>query len=61
FSKTRMQEGFVITSVNDTDIKSIEELGQAIRSGRGSSVYFEGIYPEAPGAVYRYPLILDNE
>lgn len=61
FSKTRMQEGFVITSVNETNIGSIELLAGAIRNAEGGSVYFEGIYPEAPGAVYRYPLILDDE
>lgn len=61
FSKTRMQEGFVITGVNDTDITSIEQLGTALRNTDGSGIYFEGIYPEAPGAVYRYPLILDDE
>ncbi len=61
FSKTRMQEGFVIISVNDTDITSIDQLANAIRNSNGGSVYFEGIYPEAPGAVYRYPLILDND
>ncbi|MBM3415282.1 MAG: PDZ domain-containing protein [Bacteroidetes bacterium] len=61
FSKTRMQEGFVITSVNDTDITKIEQMAAAIRNARGGSVYFEGIYPEAPGAVYRYPLILADE
>jgi serine protease Do len=61
FSKTRMQEGFVITSVNDMDISSLDELVKALQtSGRGS-IYFEGIYPEAPGAVYRYPLILEDD
>ena len=60
FSKTRMQEGFVITSVNDTDITSLAELTKALQGSRGGSIYFEGIYPEAPGAVYRYPLILED-
>ncbi|MCX8019324.1 MAG: Do family serine endopeptidase [Chitinophagaceae bacterium] len=61
FSKTRMQEGFVITGVNDNEISSVEELTEAIRKARPSSVYFEGIYPEAPGAIYRYPLILEDD
>lgn len=61
FSKTRMQEGFVIISVNDSDITSIEQMANAISNARGGSVYFEGIYPEAPGAVYRYPLILEGD
>ncbi|HRG83209.1 MAG TPA: trypsin-like peptidase domain-containing protein [Chitinophagaceae bacterium] len=59
FSKTRMQEGFVITSVNDADITNIDQLGNAIRNSE-TGVYFEGIYPEAPGAVYRYPLIIEE-
>jgi len=61
FSKTRMQEGFVIISVNDSDITTTDQLANAIRNAEGGSVYFEGIYPEAPGAVYRYPLILGDE
>lgn len=61
FSKTKMQEGFVITSVNDNNIYSIDQLAGAVRNSDGSGVYFEGIYPEAPGYVYRYPLILDDE
>ncbi len=54
-----MQEGFVITSVNDADITNIDQLGNAIRNSE-TGVYFEGIYPEAPGAVYRYPLIIEE-
>ncbi|MGQ0739457.1 MAG: trypsin-like peptidase domain-containing protein [Bacteroidota bacterium] len=61
FSKTRMQEGFVITSVNDADISNLDELTKALQGSRGGSIYFEGIYPEAPGAVYRYPLILEED
>jgi len=61
FSKTRMQEGFVITSVNDTDITNLDELTKALQDSKAGSIYFEGIYPEAPGAVYRYPLILEDD
>lgn len=61
FSKTRMQDGFVITGVNETEVTSLEQMAAAIRGANGSGVYFEGIYPEAPGAVYRYPLILEDE
>ena len=59
FSQTRMQDGFIITSVNGVDITSIEELNQAIRSLRGESIQLEGIYPGYEG-VYRYPLNLDE-
>ena len=60
FSKTRMQEGFIITSVNETAVSSIESLTNAIRNYDRAYVYFEGIYPEAPGAIYRYPLMLED-
>ena len=59
FSQTRMQDGFIITSVNGVDITSIEELGQAITSLKGESIQLEGIYPGYEG-VYRYPLNLDE-
>lgn len=55
FSQTRMQDGFIITSVNGMDITSIEELARAISSLRGESIQLEGIYPGYDG-VYRYPL-----
>jgi Do/DeqQ family serine protease len=59
FSKTRMQDGFIITSVNGEDITSIEELSKALGSLKGESVQLEGIYPGYEG-VYRYPLNLDE-
>lgn len=58
FSKTRMQDGFIITSVNDVEITSIEELAQVIKSFQGESIQLEGMYPGYEG-VYRYPLNLD--
>ncbi len=59
FSKTRMESGFIITSVNGMDITSIEELNQAIRSLKGESIQLEGMYPGYEG-IYRYPLNLDE-
>jgi len=59
FSQTRMQDGFIITSINGTDITSIEELSQAIRSLKDESIQLEGIYPGYEG-VYRYPLNLNE-
>ncbi len=59
FSKTRMQDGFIITSVNGMDITSIEQLSQAIKSLKGESIQLEGMYPGYEG-VYRYPLNLDE-
>ena len=60
FSKTRMQDGFIITSVNGTDITNIEELSQAIRSLKGETIQLEGFYPGYDG-IYRYPLNIGEE
>lgn len=59
FSKTRMQDGFIITSVNGMEITSLEELSQAIKSLKGESIQLEGMYPGYEG-IYRYPLNLDE-
>jgi len=59
FSQTRMQDGFIITSVNGVDITSIDELKQAIGGLKGESIQLEGIYPGYEG-IYRYPLNLDE-
>jgi S1-C subfamily serine protease len=60
FSKTRMQDGFIITSVNGIDITNIQELSQAITSLRGESLQLEGMYPGYEG-IYRYPLNIEEE
>lgn len=58
-SRTRMEEGFIITSVNGKDIKNMEELGQALGSGYGK-IKLEGIYPDYDG-VYSYQINLGDE
>jgi S1-C subfamily serine protease len=57
-SKTRMEEGFIITSVNGVDVKSVEELGKALINARGI-VKLEGMYPGSD--MYTYPLNLNGE
>ena len=57
-SRTRMGEGFVITSVNGADINSLEDLTKALGNARGS-VRLEGIYPGYDG-MYTYPLNLEQ-
>jgi Do/DeqQ family serine protease len=59
FSQTRMQDGFIITSVNGIDITSIDELAAAIRQFKDESIQLEGIYPGYDG-IYRYPLNLED-
>jgi serine protease Do len=57
-SKTRMEEGFIITSVNGVDVKNVEELGRALISARGI-VKLEGMYPGSD--MYTYPLNLSGD
>jgi len=59
FSKTRMENGFVITSVNGTEISSIEELSAAVRSLKGETIQLEGFYPGYTG-TYRYPMNIEE-
>lgn len=58
-SKTRMQEGFIITSVNGNDIASLDDLKAAL-SGASGTVRLEGMYPGYNG-TYTYPLNLRDE
>ncbi len=57
--RTRMQEGFIITSVNDQDIKTVSELDKILSVNKGRKVKIEGIYPGFEGS-YPYPLDLSN-
>lgn len=54
FGRTRMAEGFIITSVNDQDVTSVEGLTKALSQAQGP-VQLKGIYPDG-GGVYTYPL-----
>jgi serine protease Do len=58
-SNTRMDPGFIITSVNGTDIKNVDELGRILSSGY-DEIQLEGIYPGYSG-VYTYKIKLDEE
>ncbi len=58
--KSKMQDGFVITSVNDIEVKNIDEFKTALSSAKGGSVRLLGIYPGFQG-TYAYPLNLDEE
>ena len=57
-SQTKMDEGFVITSVNGRAIKSVDELSRIISSAIGT-VKLEGFYPGFRGS-YTYPLDLTD-
>ncbi len=55
--KSKMQEGFVITSVNETEIKTVDDLKTALNSAKGGSIRFLGIYPGFQG-TYAHPFNL---
>jgi Do/DeqQ family serine protease len=57
---TKMQEGFIITSVNQQEIKNMDDLKTALIAAKGGSVRLEGIYPGYNG-TYAYPLNLKSE
>jgi serine protease Do len=57
---SRIQEGFIITSVNGKPVKTIEDLAAALKSAKGTA-FFEGIYPGFPDETYRYPVSIAGE
>jgi len=57
-SRTRMQEGFIITSVNGRDVTSVEDLSKLL-SGAYGTVKLEGMYPGSE--MYTYPLTLGDD
>lgn len=57
-SKTRMQPGFVIISVNRQEVNSLENLSQLLATATGP-ISLEGIYPGYDG-TYTYPLNIEE-
>ncbi|MBC7720751.1 MAG: Do family serine endopeptidase [Pedobacter sp.] len=60
FKKSKMQDGFVITSVNDIEVKNLDEFKAALTKANGGGVRLLGIYPGFQG-TYAYPLNLGEE
>jgi Do/DeqQ family serine protease len=56
--RTRMQQGFIITSVNGEDVRSVEDLSKLLSNISGPASV-EGIYPGYEGP-YKYPLNLQQ-
>jgi S1-C subfamily serine protease len=56
-SKARMNEGFIITSVDGVDVTNVEDFKKALANAEGT-VRLEGIFDGYDG-VYTYPLNLD--
>lgn len=57
-SRTRINEGFVIISVNGEEVTSVEDLTKVLSNVNGT-VSLEGIYPGYDG-TYKYPLNLEQ-
>ena len=59
FSKTRMEEGYVITRVNDKEVLTLEAFRSEIEKSSGN-VKLDGVYPGFNG-TFSYPLRLSAE
>ncbi len=59
-ANSRIQEGFIITSVNGKPVKTVEDLAAALKTVKGTA-FFEGIYPGFPDETYRYPVSIAGE
>jgi serine protease Do len=60
FSKTRMEDGFVILKVNGKEVMTVEEFRKALETAGTGSVKLEGVYPGYDGA-FTYPLKLNSD
>ncbi len=59
-SKSRMEDGFVITGVNGKDITNIDELKVVLATIKNGNIRLDGFYPGFEGR-YTYPLKLNEE
>jgi len=59
-SKSRMEDGFVITGVNGKEVNNIEELKAALSAIKNGNIRLDGFYPGFEGR-YTYPLKLNDE
>ena len=57
-SNTKIQEGFIITSVDGQDVNNVDDLKTILNNAHGT-VKLEGVYPGYDG-TYGYPLSLDD-
>ncbi|WP_428663272.1 Do family serine endopeptidase [Runella sp.] len=54
FSRAGVQEGFIITKLNDKPIHSVQEFKKAIEGKKGARVQIEGIYSDAPADNFTF-------
>src|SRR6202035_2441778 len=60
FSKTRMEEGFVILKVNGQEVNTVEGFRKIVEQAGNGSLKLEGVYPGYDGS-FTYPLKLNDE
>jgi serine protease Do len=60
FSKTRMEEGFVILKVNGQSVNTVDEFRKIVEQAGNGSLKLEGVYPGYDGN-FTYPLKLNDE
>ncbi|MFN0276375.1 MAG: trypsin-like peptidase domain-containing protein [Chitinophagales bacterium] len=56
--QTRIREGFIITAVDDSQVKNTDELEKVLTSKAGKNIIIEGFYPSFPNKIYNYGLSL---
>lgn len=52
-NSTDIGRGFIVTKINEQAIRSISDFEKILRQKQGG-ILLEGVYPEAPNAVYYY-------
>lgn len=57
--RTRMQEGFIITSVDGQEVKTVADLDKILSQNKGRKIKVEGVYPGFEN-TYPYPLDLTD-
>ena len=60
FSKTRMEEGFVILKVNGREVNTVDEFRKIVEQAGNGSLKLEGVYQGYDGS-FTYPLKLNEE
>jgi Do/DeqQ family serine protease len=57
--RTRLEEGFIITKVNNEDVKTIADFERILNANKGRTVIMQCVFPDAEG-VYPIPLNLND-
>jgi Do/DeqQ family serine protease len=60
FSRTRMEEGFIVLKVNGQQVSTVDEFRKIVEQAGAGSLKLEGVYPGYDG-TFSYPLKLNDE